>query len=160
MAGGPFWPHSAFPAQDEAFPNFHNGDGAFSDHDEGLGIAADQTADAIWELRWLMPPTLPSGTAKLRIISLADAITGDLQVNPKWVSVAMGADPSSTSLNAEGTTEIAWNTDDDDTYIETKITLDADTIVADEMIVMDLVFEDTDATLGQISTHMVSMVFE
>ncbi len=162
MAGGPIFPHSTFPTTEDVFPNFHVGDGANSKHDEGLGLAnaTDLGADATWRLRFQMPPTLPTGTAKLRILSLADAVTGVVKVNPKWVSVAVEEDPSAATLNAEGTSTVTWGAADDDQYKETKITLDADTVVASEEIVMDLVFEDTGTTLAIVSTHIVSVIWE
>ena len=120
---------------------------------------ASVDADATWELRFKMPPTLPTGTGKLSLIPLADAVTGNAKVNPKWASVAIGEDPSSATLNAEGTTTITWSTNDDDEYQEAKVTLDADTLVANEMVVMDLVFETASWTLAVISTWIVSISF-
>lgn len=162
MAGGPIFPNSAFPVSAFVFPNFHVGAGANSKQDEGLGVtdASTLTADAIWRLRFQIPPSLPTGTGKLRILSLANAITGVLKINPKWVSVAVEEDPSSATLNAEGTSTVTWSTGDNDQYKETKVDLDADTLVASEMVVMDLTFEDTSTTLAVDSTHIVSVIWE
>ena len=162
MAGGPIKPFSAFPATpDKVFPNIHAGDGGNSPNEEGLGAMASVDADATWELRFEMPPTsLPSGTGKLRIIALADAITGVAKINPKWRSVAMEEDPSDTALSAEGTGTITWSTDDDDQYKELKVDLDADTLVAGEIVVMDLVFETSSWTLAVVSTYHVSIIWE
>ena len=162
MAGGPIFPHSAFPVSEDVFPNFHIGAGANSKHDEGLGVvdATALAANAIWRLRFQMPPTLPTGTGKLRILSLAAAETGALKINPSWVSVAVEEDASAATLNAEGTSTVTWSTADDDQYKETKITLDADTLVASEEVVMDLTFEDTDTTVAVDSTHIVSIIWE
>ena len=163
MAGGPIFPHSAYPVNAGlVFPNFHEGAGANSKHDEGLGVADATTlnADGIWRLRFLMPPTLPTGTCKLRILSLANATSGDLKVNPKWASVAPEESPSGATLNAEGTSTVTWGAGDNDQYKETKITLDADTPVASEVIVMDLTFEDTSTTLAVVSTHICAVIWE
>jgi hypothetical protein len=163
MAGGPILPLSQFPVSEHVFPRVHVGAGANSKHDEGLGVTDATTldADAIWRLRFLMPPSsLPSGTGKLRLLSLANATTGVLKVNPKWASVAVEEDPSSATLNAEGTSTITWGAGDNDQYKETKITLDADTLVADEVVAMDLTFEDTATTLAVESTHYAAIIWE
>lgn len=161
MTGGPIFPHSAYPATtSRVFPNFHVGDGGNSPHDEGLGVEASVGATATWELRFQMPPTLPTGTGKLRLLALADAISGAAKVAPAWRSVAVEEDPSDTALNDEGTSTVTWSTGDDDQYKELKVTLDADTLVASEEVVMDLVFETTDWTLAVVSTWIASIIWE
>ena len=45
-------------------------------------------------------------------------------------------------------------------YKELKITLDADTPVAGEVIVLDLVFETASWTLAQVSTWQPTVIFE
>lgn len=154
MAGGPIFPHSAVPVTSgRVFPNIHVGAAANSKHDEGLGVEASVGADSIWRLRFQMPPTsLPSGTCQLRLVALANATSGVAKVNPKWASVAMEEDPSGATLNAEGTSTLTWSTGDNDQYKELTVTLDADTPVAGEIIVMDLTFETTSWTLAQVST--------
>lgn len=162
MAGGPILPHSAFPVTSgRVFPNFHVGAGANSKHDEGLGVEASVGADSIWRLRFLMPPTqLPTGTCKLRLLALANATSGSAKVNPKWASVAVEEDPSSATLQAETTQTLTWAAGDADQYKELKVTLDADTPVAGEMIVMDLTFETSSWTLAQVSTWISSVIWE
>ena len=161
MAGGPIFPHSAFPVTaGRVFPNFHVGAGANSKQDEGLGVEASVGADSTWRLRFQMPPTLPTGTGKLRLLALANATSGVAKVNPKWVSVAVEEDPSGATLNAEGTSTVTWSTGDNDQYKELKVTLDADSLVASEEVVMDLVFETTSWTLAQVSTWIASIVWE
>src|SRR3972149_10836650 len=115
MAGGPVFPRSAYPVTaGRVFPNIHVGAGANSKHEEGFGVEASVGADSIWRLRFQMPPTLPSGTAKLKLRALANAISGAAKVNPKWASVAVEEDPSSATLNAEGTGTITWAAGDND----------------------------------------------
>ena len=162
MAGGPVFPSSSFPVTaGNVFPSFHVGAGANSKQDFGLGVAASIAADSTWRLRFLMPQsTLPTGMCKLRLLALANATTGNAKVNPKWVSVAAGADPSSATLVAEGTSSLTWAAGNNDDYMELKITLDADIPVAGEMIVMDLVFETTLWTLAQVSTWLASVIWE
>lgn len=161
MAGGPIFPSSAYPVTaDRVFPNVHVGAGSNSKHDEGLGVEASLGADSIWRLRFQMPPSLPSGTGKLRLLALANATSGNAKVNPKWGSVAAEEDPSSATLNAEGTSTLSWSTGDNDQYKELKIALDADTLVASEMVVMDLTFETASWTLAQVSTWIPSIIWE
>ena len=161
MAGGPIFPHSAYPVTaDRVFPNFHVGAGANSKHDEGLGVEASLGADSTWRLRFQMPPSLPTGTGKLRLLALANATSGVAKVNPKWVSVAVEEDPSGATLNAEGTSTVTWSTGDNDQYKELKVNLDADTLAASEEVVMDLVFETTSWTLAQVSTWIASIIWE
>lgn len=161
MAGGPFFPHSAYPVTaPRVFPNFHVGAGANSKHDEGLGVEASLGADATWRLRFKMPPVLPTGTPKLDLWALANATANSAKVNPKWASVALEESPSGATLNAEGTQTLTWGSGDNDQYKQLLVTLDADTVVAGEMIVMDLTFETTNWTLAVVSTWIASIIFE
>ena len=161
MAGGPIFPNSAYPVTaGRVFPNFHVGAGANSKHEEGLGVEASVGADSTWRLRFQMPPTLPTGTGKLRLLALANATSGVAKVNPKWVSVAVEEDPSSATPVAETVQTVTWSTGDNDQYKELKVTLDADTLVASEVVVMDLVFETSSWTLAQVSTWIVAVIWE
>jgi hypothetical protein len=162
-AGGPIYPSSAFPVTSGfVYPGCHVGAGANSKQDCGLQVtdATTLTTDAIWRLRFWMPPTLPSGTCKLRIWALANATSNAMKINPKWASVNAEEDPSGATLQAEGTNTITWAAGDNDQYKELKVTLDADTVVAGEMIVMDLTFEDTSTTLAVVSTYHVAVIWE
>lgn len=162
MAGGPIFPHSAvFVTPGKVFPSIHSGDGANSKYDEGLGVMASVDGDATVAMRFQMPPTsLPTGTGKLRLLALADAVAGAAKVNPKWASVAVEEDPSDTALNAEGTSTVTWAAADDDVYKELLVELNADTLVAGEVVVMNLVFETASWTLAQVSTWIVSIIWE
>jgi hypothetical protein len=162
MAGGPIFYHSAFPVTaGRVFPNFHVGAGANSKQDHGLGFEASVGADSTWRLRFAMPPTLPSGTAKLRILALANATSGAAKLNPKWVSVAAGEVPSSATPVAEGTSTITWGAGDNDKYLGLSVTLDADTVVASEIVVMDLVGETSGWTLAAVLTlAVVAVIWE
>jgi hypothetical protein len=161
MAGGPIFPHSAIPVTaGRVFPNVHVGAGANSKHEEGLGVEASVGADSTWRLRFQMPPSLPTGTGKLRLLALANATSGAAKVNPKWASVAAEEDPSGASLNAETTQTVTWAAGDNDQYKELEVALDADTLVGGEIVVMDLVFETSSWTLAQVSTWIASIHWE
>ena len=159
MAGEILVPHSAIPMSSDVFRSVFVGKGGNSDEEEGLGVAASLALDAIWRLRFRIPPILPSGVAKLDLWALADAVTGAVDVNPKHASVAAGEDPSSATLNAEGTTTVTWAAAEDDVYKKTKIILNADTLVADEMVVMDLTFEAA-TTLAVVSVWFPWIIWE
>ena len=161
MAGGPIFPNSAYPVTaGRVFPNFHVGAGANSKHDEGMGVESSVGADSTWRLRFQMPPTLPTGTGKLRLLALANATSGNAKVNPKWASVAVEESPSGATLNAETVQTVTWGAGDNDQYKELKVTLDADTLVAGKIVVMDLVFETASWTLAAVSTWIASIIFE
>lgn len=166
MSGGPLFPTSAYPVTSaRVFAGFHVGDGSNSKQDEGLRVTKSLDADAIWRLRWSnVPATLPSGTLKLRLRALSRNATGGSQVakvNPKWASVAVGEDPSSATLQAEGTTTVTWaaSSADNDKYKDTDITLDADTLVGGEILAMDLTFETSGWTLAIDSTWIPMLVW-
>ncbi|MGV3723014.1 MAG: hypothetical protein ACO1SX_19110 [Actinomycetota bacterium] len=173
MAAGPLFPQSAYPVTaSRVFPNVHVGSGANSKHDEGLGVEASLGADAIWRLRFQLPPTLPSGTGKLRLLCLANAISGVAKINPKWASVAVGESPSGATLNAEGVTAdttaggagatatLEWGAGDNDQYIQAKWVLNADTLVGGEIVVMDLTFETSGWTLAAVLTCIPTIIWE
>lgn len=161
MAGGPIAPISRFPvSSSNTFPNIHVGAGSNSKHDEGMGVAASIGSDSIWRLRFEMPPVLPTGTGKLKLTALAAATTGNAKINPKWASVNDEEDPSSATLNAEGTSTLTWASGDSDVYKELLIILDADTLVAGETVVMDLTFETSSWTLAVVSTWRATIIWE
>ncbi len=179
MAGGPFLPSSVFPVgtSGEVFPNVHSGAGANAAvEEEGLGVAnaTDLTADRGWSLRFQMPTTLPTGTATFRLLALAAIQAGDLSVDPAWVSVAADEDPSAATLTAEGpdpdsrvggdgsnvdNSTFGWAALDDDKYIEARWTLNADTVLAGEVIVMHLKIVDADTDVAAVTTLFPSVIF-
>lgn len=162
MAGGPIFPCSAVPVTaGRVFPHIYTG-GTNSKLEDTLGVEASVGADATWSLRFQMPPSLPTGTGKLRLLALANATSGAAKVNAKWASVAAEETPdiAAGSLNAEGTGTVTWSTGDADVYKELKITLDADTLVAGEVVAMDLVFETTSWTLAVVSGWSASIIWE
>jgi hypothetical protein len=159
MSGGPIFPCSAFPVTSgNVFPFFYVGAGSGQKYQEGLGVVASLGGDSIWALCFKMPPTtLPSGTCQLNMFAQANATSGAAKVNPKWASVAAGEDPSSATLQAEGTSTLTWAGGGADKYTLLAITLDADTPTAGEMIVMNLTFETSGWTLAATSVWTVSV---
>lgn len=162
MAGGPIFPTSAFPndTSGRIFANFHAGAGGnASSHDEGLGVMASLSADATWELRFPMPPSIPSGTFKLRLLALANATSGTAKLTVKDGRCPAGSSPSAASLTSETQTSVTWSTGNNDQYLETKVTL---TVVpqANDMIVVGLTFQTSGWTLSQVSTWIASVIWE
>ena len=155
---GPVSPISAVPdTSGDVYPNVHADS---SKYREGLGVAASIASDRIWHLEFETPPVLPSGTCKLVLIAMADAATGAAKVNPKWVSVADGESAFAATRVAEGTTTLTWTSGENHKDKRVKITLDADTVVAGETIVMDLVFETSAWTLAVVSTWKAVVIWE
>jgi hypothetical protein len=162
MAGGPIYPSSAVPdASGEVFPNVNVG-GTNSRRVAGMGVANATllTANRTWHLIFELPATLPTGTCKLRLLSLANATSGALKFNPTWGSVAVEESYDTITTTAEGTQTVTWASGDNDQWKETKVILDADTPVGGELIYMALVFEDTSTTLAVTSTHLASLIWE
>jgi hypothetical protein len=161
-AGGPIFPRSAIPMSAHVYWNVHVGAGGVSAHEEGMGLtdATTMTANAIWRLRFSLPPGLPTGQMKLRLMSLAAATTGIVDWDAQWKQTAAEEDPSTGALNAEGDVTITWGAGDSDQYKETKVDLNAVTPLASREVVMDLVFKDSTTTLAVVSTHIVSIIWE
>lgn len=156
MAGGPIFPRSAYPVTaGRVFPNFH---AATNAHCQGLGYEASVGADSTWRLWFQMPPTFPTGTMKLLLRCIANASSGAAKLNPKWKSFAAAETVSSPSLNAEGVATVTFTAIDQ--FVETKITLDADTPVAGEEIILDLVGETSGWNLAQVLTVVASIIWE
>lgn len=145
MAGGPILPCSAYPVTaGRVFPSFLT-----AEMPEGLGFEASLGADSIWRLFYRMPPTLPSGTGKLLIVGQANATAGDAKLNVKWKSYGANEVPAAADLTAEGVGTMTFATT---AYrlTESKVTLDADTLVGGELVMIDLTGETSSWTLAAI----------
>lgn len=164
MAGGPILPNSLFPgdATGRLFPSFYGGAGGnAAARDEGMGVMASLTANATWELRFLLPPAaaIPSGTMKLRLLALANAAAGDAKVTVSDAVVAAGASPSAAALTAETQATVTWGAGDNDKYKEAKIPLTA-VPVGNDILVVAIQFNNTGWTLAQVSTWIASIIWE
>lgn len=158
MAGGPIFPNSAFPVTaGSCFPNFYVGGGAYSKQDEGMGVAASIAADSTWALRFHIPPTVPSGTAKLRLLAVANATSGIAKVTVNDAVVAAAASPSAASLTAETQVSQTWAAAD--IYYENKVTL-TPSMVGNSILVVNLVFNTSGWTLAQVSTWIATLIWE
>lgn len=162
MAGGPIYPSSAFPndSAGRLFPSFYAGAGGnAAPHDEGLGVKASLDADATWELRFPMPPSIPTGTLKLRLLALANATSGNAKVTVSDGRCPAGGTPSAVSLTSETQVTITWGAGNNDDYMEAKVTLST-TPQANDMFVVALTFNTSGWTLAAASTWLASILWE
>ena len=152
MAAGFLFPYSTTPITVGCYQGIYVGAGSTGPKNErSTKVSASIAADAKVELFYSIPAPLPSGTCKLRARARASATTGNAKFNPKWVSVAAEEDASSATVIAEGTQTISWGSGDTDQIKVLDVTLDADTVVAGEIIAMVLWFETSNWTLAAIS---------
>ena len=165
---GPLFPYSAFPVTvDDCYPTIYQGGNSVEDREEMMGISTT-AVDRVWHLCFQMPPEFPAATTgKLVVLSRANAATGGLEIDPQWKSVAPEEDPSANAaeggadLSAETDTSVDWATGDEDVIKETVITLDADTLVVDEVVHMNLIFSDDATTaLAVPSGHIAFIIWE
>lgn len=162
MAGGPIAPHSIYlgGGSGDLFANVHAGAGGnASSHDEGIGVAASIAADRTAELRFMVPPSIPSGTMKLLLRALANATSGTANVTVKDAIVASGASPSAATLTSETQASITWAAGDNDKYKDAKVTL-TPTPTANSELAVALAFNTTGWTLAQVSTWQTFLIWE
>lgn len=155
MAGGPIQPTSIIPGAEHCYGGVYVGAGAIITG-EIMTIVEDATtldANTYVDLVFRASEVLPSGTFTLRITSRCPVTTGDLVVDPSWKSTAAEEDPDTGALNAEGDTTITWSAGDSDVQKETEITLDADTVVAGERVIMRVTFKNAGTTVAADSGH-------
>ena len=153
------------------YGNVHLGPGVYSKQDDGMGVGYEFTglparsslqdcwaSDAIWALRYRLLNPIPSGTIKLVLVALANENSVVCKVEPKWICVPMGQDPSSTALVSEGIQTVTWGAADANVYKETKITLDAGSLIDGSMLVLELCFKRTGWTMTKTSTWLLPLI--
>lgn len=161
MAGGPLLPSSLYlgGASGNLYPTFYipstntNGAGAI----EGIGVVASLAAEASAVLQFNMPESIPTGTLKLRVLSLANAATGTAKLTVSDKNVAAAGQLGTSTLNAESQLSWAWTTAD--ILVENKITLTS-TPVANDILTVLATFNHTSWTLAAASAHQFSIVWE
>lgn len=141
MAGGPLYP-SSLKIEDSAdiFGDTFIGDGANDQETEVIAVIALLGSDVKIFSEWDMPPTLPTGQAKLVMVALAHAVLNAAKHNPAWNMVDDEEDPSEATLNAEGVETTTWAGGDDGVYKITKTNLDVQAVVASKILVMQITF--------------------
>ena len=160
MAGGALL-HSdpIYDTNGNIYPGIYTGS-SNSRKSPGHVVVASLGANSVLTLEFEAPQVLPSGTPYLRVRALANG-NGNGVFNPAWASVAVGAGegPDNVTPSAEGNTTITWSSDQND-FKEAKVQLDADTIVADEIIHMEITFVSASWTLAVISVWEFSIIWE
>lgn len=162
MSGGPIYhlPPYTSDTAGNAFPSFYSGAGGnASPVDYGLGIVASLGSDVTWQLRFPMPPSIPSGTLKLRLLALANATSGVAKFTVKDGNVAAAASPSAVSLTSETQSSVTWAAGDNDKYKETKVTLTS-APSGNDVLVVAITFNTSSWTLAQVSTWIVTAIWE
>lgn len=162
MAGGPIFP-SSDPVPDasgQVFPNVHVGTNR---RIAGMGIADATTlsADRTWFLNFDFPNPLPSGTCKLRLRGYANATTGDVDFQVFWKSVALteSIDLATGSMFDEGALAAVTFSVAHAAH-QLLVTFDADTPVAGETCIVNLVVLDATTTIAAVSTWQASLIWE
>jgi hypothetical protein len=161
-AGALIYPSSVYPADTSgriALSYYVGTGGNASPADEWLWVKANLDADATFELRFPMPPTIPSGTFKLRILSLAAASSGVAKFTVSDGRCPAFSSPSAATLNVEPQSTVTWAAGNADQYLETKIAL---TTVPqwNDMIVLAIKFQTSGWTLAQSSVWVPSVLWE
>ncbi|MFA5937548.1 MAG: hypothetical protein WC822_06760 [Candidatus Paceibacterota bacterium] len=159
MAGGPLLPIGInYDTDGLNYPGPYVGAGNARLIPVHTKVQASLSGDTLLYLIFRLPATLPTGTLKLAILLIANATTGNAKVNPAWASVAVTENPDTITLNAEGVSTIAPSAAD--TWVETKVTLDADTAVGGEFIMMAVTFTTASWTLAVISGWTFYLLWE
>ena len=161
MAGGPIAPSSVYlgGASGNLFPNFYtcatntNAAGV----DEGIGVIASLGSDATAILRFPMPPSIPTGTLKLRLLAQANATSGVAKVTVADINTAAGASPAAGTLNSETQVSQTWATAD--IYVENKVTLTSAPI-GNDILVVTITFNHTSWTLAAVSNWLAFVIWE
>ncbi len=159
MSGGPLLPSSMYlggsagvltsipyiPATNT------NGAGAL----DGIGCAGGGSGlpgavDANAVLQYNMPPTIPTGTLKLRLLAMANATSGVAKVTVKDKNVAAGKSLGTSTLNSETQVSQTWATAD--IMVENKVTLTS-TPAGNDILTVLLVFNTSSWTLNGSGTN-------
>src|SRR6266498_4710508 len=158
MASGSLFPSSiVFVTSSKVGPGVHVGAASTGiKRTRGIQVIANLDTNADVELTFDLPPALPSGTGKLRLIGRTIG-TGNALISFDWASVAIGEDPSAATLLSEGTSTLTVAGGDSDKFLRLKVTLDADTLTADKIVCMRMRFIQASYTLNQPFTVAPSM---
>jgi hypothetical protein len=160
MAGGPLSPSSVYlgGASGNLFPYFFTGSGAnAASTEEGIGVIASLGADAVAQLRFPMPPTIPSGTLKLMVRMLTSAASGTAKFTVSDNSCGSGTSPSGLTLTAETQSSVTFTVASQ--YLDVKVTLTT-TPAANDSLVVAITFNHTSWTLAQILSCAVWVLWE
>ncbi len=153
---------STFPVSSGAvFANVHVCAGANFKRFVGIGVVANLSGTVVVEYVWLMPRVIPAGTFMCAIRAICAAENdGTLKFRPKWRMVAGGEDPSAGALNSEEQLTCgAWETGEDDQIKGVFINMDQDTVVAGEILVMQLEITDGTTAPDDVATILAPELY-
>jgi hypothetical protein len=161
MASGPYFPSSIYLGGASGnlsstvyVPNTNtNNAGAI----EGIGVVASLGADAAAVLQFNLPEAIPAGTAKLRLLAMANATSGVAKLTVSDGVTATGSNLGGTSLTPETQLSQTWSTAD--VVVENKISLAA-SMVANSILTVLMTFNTSGWTLAQTSVWQASLVWE
>lgn len=122
-------------------------------------IEASLGADTHVYLLHQFPEVLPSGTCTLRLIAMANATSGNMTLTPSWASVAAEENMDTITLNSETGQTLTWSSGDSDVQKVLEVTMDADTPVASELCLVDLLFTTASYTLAAEAAVWVEVVW-
>lgn len=167
MAGGAIYPSSVdYGSSGDLFPNLYQGAGGNTSPNEwGHGVVASLGSDRTLSLRFPMPPSIPTGTLKLRVLALANATSGAAKVHASdglavpAVSPASSGNPSAITLTADTLATITWAASENDRYKEAKVTLSS-VPSGNEQLVVAVKFETSGWTLAVTGTFIFSVIWE
>lgn len=168
MAGGPIGPSSSYIADTAGriYLGFYSGAGGNTSATEaGWFVKASLDADATLELRFPIPPALPAGTLKLRIVALANATSGAAKLTVSdgaatpAASPAASGNPSAVTLTAETQTTVTWAASENDRYKDTHLTLTT-APSANDILVVAVKFQTASWTLAAASCWNFFIIWE
>lgn len=159
MAGGPIFPKSAVAVDagyvfDGSYINLTH-----SIYAEGLGVVDATTLDqdASWMLIFRLPEVLPSGQCTLSSMIWANATSGVVRVNPEIGII--DADENWPTLVAEGNADTTWAAGDDQQAKELTVDMDAVTIAAGKLLIVEYKIINTGTTISVASFHQPSLIW-
>lgn len=168
MAGGPIGPSSVCinDTTGKVYESVYRGSGSnTSPWEEGIFVKASLDANVYVELRFPVPPTLPTGTLKIRVIALANATSGDAKVSvgagtaTPAASPAAGGNPSGVTINYAALYTITWAASENDRYKEYKNSPVA-TPAGNDILIVGVEFVTTGWTLAAASCWNFFLIWE
>jgi hypothetical protein len=165
MAGGPLLPSSVYlnAASGSLYPYFYvpatntNSAGAL----EGIGVVASLTSSTSpysAVLQFNMPETIPTGTAKLRSLAMANATSGTAKYTPYDGVTSAGSNIGATTLTSATQQSVTWSSAD--VLMETKSNLNSSPS-ANQILTTRIDFNSTGAfSLAAASVWQFSVVWE
>jgi len=163
MAGGPIYPSSAFygDSTGRLFPAVYapvagSPNDAAREQCHGVVGSFSSGGNALLHLRFHMPPTIPTGTLKLRSLHLCNATSGAAAIIVEDGTCPVGSKPGSVTLTAETLYTVSWATGEADKYKEVKTTLTA-TPAANDILVVAIKY--TTSTLQWTLASQLNSIF-